>query len=88
MAVLESMAAGKAVVGNRIGGIPELVIDGQNGLLVEPGNAQQLASAIGQLAADRQTAKEMGKRAREMAEQRFSPERHYQALCEVYSACL
>jgi len=46
----ESMAAGKAVVGTRRGGIPEAIIHQENGLIVEPENATDLANAIRQIA--------------------------------------
>jgi glycosyltransferase involved in cell wall biosynthesis len=46
LSLLESLAAGVPVVASRVGGIPELVRDGETGLLVEPGNPRQLADAI------------------------------------------
>ena len=46
MAVIESLACGTPVIGSQIGGIPEQVTDGYNGLLFEPGNAAQLAEKI------------------------------------------
>lgn len=49
LALMESMAAGKPVVGSRVGGIPELLVDGHNGLLVNPGNAQDLADAMNRI---------------------------------------
>jgi glycosyltransferase involved in cell wall biosynthesis len=59
-AALEAAAAGRAVVGSRIGGIPEIISDGENGLLVEPGNAQALASAMRRLWRDRPLAETLG----------------------------
>jgi glycosyltransferase involved in cell wall biosynthesis len=49
---LEAMAAGRAVIASRIGGLPEVVIDGETGLLVEPGNVDELSGAIGRLTRD------------------------------------
>jgi glycogen(starch) synthase len=49
---LEAMAAGKALVATRVGGVPEIVTDGGNGLLVPGEDAAALAAAIGRLAAD------------------------------------
>lgn len=46
LSVIESLAAGVPVVASRVGGIPEVVRDGETGLLVEQGNLQQLATAI------------------------------------------
>lgn len=58
--VIEAMAGGTPVVASRIGGIPEIVIDGETGLLVEPGNPDALAGAIRRLLADRELAARMG----------------------------
>src|SRR4029079_5219080 len=64
IAILEAMAAGKAVVATRVGGIPEFVVPGETGLLVEPGNAMALAEAIGCLLRDPEQARHMGNRGR------------------------
>jgi glycosyltransferase involved in cell wall biosynthesis len=50
--LLEALAAGRPVVASRIGGIPEVVVDGDNGLLVPPGDAGALADALQRLAED------------------------------------
>lgn len=49
---LEAMAAGRAVVASRTGGVPEIVLDGQTGVLVPPGHVEALASALREMAAD------------------------------------
>jgi len=61
--ILEAFALGKAVVASRVGGIPELVQNGVSGILVEPGNAEGLGSAIESLLGNPQDLLEMGKRA-------------------------
>lgn len=58
--VYEAMASGKAVVASRVGGIPELVIEGKTGLLVEPDNPDELAGALIQLLRHGQLRREMG----------------------------
>ena len=58
---LEAMAAGKAVVASRVGGVPELVFDGQNGLLVEPANVDSLFVALKSLVKNPQQAARLGK---------------------------
>ena len=47
---LEAMAAGRAVVASKTGGVPEIVLDGQTGVLVEPDNAESLAHALREMA--------------------------------------
>ena len=49
MVILEAMANGVPIIGSGVEGIPEVVRDGQDGLIVEPGNADALAAAIGRM---------------------------------------
>jgi starch synthase len=67
---LEAMACGTAVIGSRVGGIPEVVADGQTGLLVPPGEPALLADAVNALVRDQALAAVMGRagRARAIAE--------------------
>jgi alpha-maltose-1-phosphate synthase len=64
---LEAMACGTAVVGSRVGGIPEVVADGETGLLVRPGEPAALAGAINALVTDPHRAAEMGRLGRKRA---------------------
>jgi glycosyltransferase involved in cell wall biosynthesis len=73
-AIVEAMAAGRAVVATRAGGIPEVVQDGETGLLVERGDADALAAAIETLVVDDARRSAMGRRGREVAHARFSIE--------------
>ena len=68
---LEAMACGTAVVGSRVGGIPEVVADGETGLLVPPADPGALAEAMNLLVADQGLAAEMGLRGRARAEAEF-----------------
>lgn len=74
VAALEAMAAGRAVVATRVGGLTESVIDGATGLLVPPRDPTALADAIAKLAQARSLAREMGDRGRERARRHFSLE--------------
>ena len=62
---LEAMACGTAVVGSRTGGIPEVVADGETGLLVPPGEPEPLAEALNALLRDPDRAAAMGRAGRE-----------------------
>ncbi len=68
---LEAMACSTAVVASRVGGIPEVVADGQTGLLVPPGDPAALADAINALVRDQALAAAMGRRGRERAVAEF-----------------
>ena len=57
---LEAMAAGRAVVASRTGGVPEIVLDGETGVLVEPNNVESLASALRAMAAQPARRAELG----------------------------
>jgi len=74
VAVLEAMAAGKPIIATRVGGLTESVIDGVTGLLVPPGDAAALASAIARLARSPSLAAEMGRHGRERVLQHFTLE--------------
>ncbi|MHB8793157.1 MAG: glycosyltransferase family 4 protein [Thermoleophilia bacterium] len=84
MSVLEAFACGKPAVASRIGGIPEMVRDGQTGLLAEPGNPESLRESIERLWNDPALAREMGAAARQLAETDYSPEAHYAKIIDTY----
>lgn len=63
MAVLEGMAAGLAVLTTPVGGIPDVIDDGSNGVLVEPGHPEQLAAALERLTTDPPLRRRLGEAA-------------------------
>jgi glycosyltransferase involved in cell wall biosynthesis len=69
--LLEAMATGRAAVSTTISGIPEIVVSGQTGLLVRPGDAPALADALATICADPLLAATMGARGRNRCEQLF-----------------
>jgi len=81
LSVLEAMAAGKVVIASRIGGIPEIIRDGENGLLFEAGNAIDLARKISGL--NRADSDAIGARAR-FGMDEFNWEKYYPRLMTVY----
>lgn len=87
-AVLEAFALGKPVVASRIGGIPELVESGVNGYLFAPGNSEELAQRMEELALDPLRLREFGRNGRSLVENLCGPERHYEAILEIYQCLL
>ncbi len=83
LAALESMKFGVPVVATAAGSLPEVVIDGVTGLLVPPGDAEALASAIIRLLVNRQEHREMAQRARESAQQ-YQAARQIPRTLELY----
>ncbi|MBE0427551.1 MAG: glycosyltransferase family 4 protein [Nitrospirae bacterium] len=84
LAVLEAFVFGKPVIGANIGGIPEMVVDGETGLLFEAGNVKDLREKIDYLLSDPERISEMGKKARDKIQKEYNPELHYQRLMELY----
>jgi glycosyltransferase involved in cell wall biosynthesis len=84
MSVLEAMAYGKPVVASRIGGIPELVVDGETGVLFAPGDADELRGHLSRLMEDPSLRARMGGAGRIRAEKQFSVEKHNADLLETY----
>jgi glycosyltransferase involved in cell wall biosynthesis len=84
MTVLESMALGVPVVASRIGGIPEQIADGVDGLLVPPGDVDSLAEKLNVLHEDAGLARRLGDAARLKASDAFSLQRHMSLLLESY----
>jgi glycosyltransferase involved in cell wall biosynthesis len=83
-AVLEAFALGRPVVGARIGGIPELVRDGETGLTFTPGDSEDLARAVRPFLSDPDRAAAMGRAARAFIERAFTPGGHLQRLDAIY----
>jgi L-malate glycosyltransferase len=86
--LLESMAAGAPVVATRVGGTPEAIDDGVNGLLVPPGEPRAMAAAICRLLSDPLHARQFGQAARRLINERFSMERMVTRTEELYRALL
>jgi glycosyltransferase involved in cell wall biosynthesis len=66
-AIVEAMGMGKPIIASDVGGIPDLVVQGENGILVPPADSKALAEAIMALYANPEKRKEMGERGREKA---------------------
>jgi glycosyltransferase involved in cell wall biosynthesis len=83
LTVAEAMAAGVPVVASSVGGIPELIDQGETGMLVPPGDASALAAALRELLDDPARRARMGPKARETAWVRFSHTRVADELAAV-----
>ena len=84
LVVCEAMAAGVPVVASRVGGLPDLVEDGGSGLLVRPGEAEDLARALVALLLDPEAARRLGARGRVLATSR-SHERLVDRMTQLYA---
>lgn len=86
--LVEAMAAGKPVIATDAGGVPEIVTRQQTGLLVPPGDVDQLADAICQLLSHPEETAAMARRGQERAAERFTIERTIQDVEAVYQHIL
>ncbi len=88
VSLLQASAARVPVIGTRVGGVPEVVRDGLNGLLVEPRDSAGLASAILAILSDRQRAKQMGDAGLALVQAEFVPEVMVRGYLREYRALL
>lgn len=88
ISILEAMSAGLPVVASAVGGVPELVVDGETGLLVPPGDPEALADALGRLLGDAELRRRLGAAGRERAEREFGLERFRREHLELYERLL
>lgn len=88
IALLEAMASAKAVLCTRVGGIPDVVTDGDNGLLVDAGDIASLAQKIALLLGDAALRERLGRRARETVIARFDVSRTAAAYHQLHSRAL
>lgn len=73
MVILEASAAGVPTVGSCVGGVPDLISDGETGLLFDPHDREEMANTIHYLLAHPEEARTMGKRAQNISRTHFSP---------------
>jgi len=84
--ILEAMSTGLPVVATRVGGVPELVVEGQTGLLIPPADSRALAAAIAQLSLDPEFGRELGCAGRRRVVSEYSLQRTVHDYLAVYAA--
>jgi glycosyltransferase involved in cell wall biosynthesis len=84
MTVLEAMAHGRPVVATPVGGTPEVVADGETGLLVPPRDPEALAAALRRLLADPDLRRRMGEAGRRRVAEQFTADRMAERVLELY----
>jgi len=82
--LIEAMASGTPVLASRTGGIPEIIEDTRTGLLVEPGNVEQLAKGMSRLLRDSALRRQMGQVGRKRVAEKFSWEKTAETLARYY----
>ena len=82
--LVEAYASGLPVIASRLGALSELVQDGETGLLFEPSNAAALADRMAWAEAHPQEMARMGRRARDVYEAEYTPERNHALLSDIY----
>ncbi|MFQ5796118.1 MAG: glycosyltransferase family 4 protein [Candidatus Bipolaricaulia bacterium] len=85
---VEAMACGTAVIGSAVGGLPELIRDGETGVLVPPDDVEALAERISYLIEHAHLAAEMGERGREFVVKRFSNRSYSESFAEMLAMAL
>lgn len=88
MVAVEAFASGTPVIASNIGVLPNLVKDGETGLLFDPGNAEDLAQKMQWALANPEAMATMGRRARQQYEAEFTAERNYQQLMTIYESAI
>jgi glycosyltransferase involved in cell wall biosynthesis len=88
LVLIEAMASGVPVIATSVGGIPDLVRDGETGLLVEPGCPQQLAGALKQIAGDQDLHRRLVQGGLELAREQFDVKRMVREVIHLYEELL
>ena len=84
LSVIEAFAYGKPVIGARIGGLGDMVTDGETGFQFDAGDAAGLREVLAKAVANPAKLREMGRRARQVAETTYDAEPHYELIKRVY----
>jgi glycosyltransferase involved in cell wall biosynthesis len=86
--LLEALAAGVPLVATSVGGIPEMVRDGEHALLVPHGDPRQMANAIARIMTEPDVARGLVENGKKLVQTRFSPAERVRTLAEMYRLIL
>src|SRR5207237_8126719 len=84
VSAIEALASGRPVVATRVGGVPDVVRDGEDGFLVEPGDVEQLAERLALLPRDPELRERMGRAGRERVLPRYAVDRLIDGVDKLY----
>lgn len=88
VSLIEAMASARPVVAASVGGVPDIVIDGENGLLTRSDDSEDFADKVVQILRDGKKREEMGLRGREFARKNFHKERLIEEVEDLYEGCI
>jgi glycosyltransferase involved in cell wall biosynthesis len=88
VSAIEALAAGRPVVATRVGGVPDVVRDGEDGFLVEAGATDELADRLARLARDPELRERMGRQGRERVLPRYAVDRLVDDVDRLYRSLL
>jgi len=88
VSAIEALAAGRPVVATRVGGVPDVVVEGEDGFLVEPGATDDIAARLAQLARDPKLREQMGRAGRERVLPRYAVGRLVDDVDRLYRSLL
>jgi glycosyltransferase involved in cell wall biosynthesis len=88
LALLEAAALARPIVATRVGGIPQMLVDGEHALLVEPGDADALAAMLARVCEQTDAARDLGLRAQASIRQRHNVDAQADALAQAYRRAL
>ena len=83
--ILETMEIGKPIIGSKIGGIPELIEDKENGFVYEYNNTDELAEKMKILFDDSEKANQQGEMSRKLYEEKYSEKIYYNKILKIYT---
>ena len=85
LSLMEGMAMGRPLVASRTGGTPELLVEGETGLIFPPGDAEALAAHVTTLLRDPQRRQQMGAAGRARMEREFTVQKHVAGMLDLYT---